>query len=47
VLRRFEILAAVFPQPQVQTLSDRRLLHDVCVAFELVADGRPDEIGPV
>ena len=45
--RRFEILAAVVPQPQVQTLSDRRLLHDVCVAFELVADGRPDEIRAV
>ena len=46
-LRSFEILAAVIPQPEVQTLSGCRLLDDVCVAFELVADGRPDEIGPV
>ena len=45
--RRFEILAAVIPQPEVQALSDRGLLDDVCVTFELVADGRPDEIGPV
>jgi hypothetical protein len=30
-LRRFEILAAVVPQPQFQTLSDRRPLHDVRV----------------
>ena len=46
-LRRFEILAAVIPQPQIQRLSDRRLLDDVRVPFELVADGRPDEIGTV
>ena len=46
-LRRFEILAAVVSQPEVQTLSGCRLLDDVCVAFELVADGRPDEIGTV
>src|SRR5260370_6462666 len=45
--RHFEILAAVISQPEVQTLSGCRLLDDVCVAFELVADGRPDEIGPV
>jgi hypothetical protein len=45
--RRFEILAAVIPQAQVQALSNRRLLHDVRMAFELVADGRPDEIRAV
>ena len=46
-LRRFEILAAVIAQPEVQALPDRGLLDDVRVAFELVADSRPDEIGPV
>ena len=46
-LRRFEILAVIIPQPQIQRLSDRRLLDDVRVPFELVADGRPDEIGTV
>ena len=46
-LRRFEIRAAVSPQPQVQALSDGRLLDDVRVPFKLVADRRPDEIGPV
>ena len=45
--RRFEIFAAEIPQPQVQTLSGRRLLDDVCVTFELIADCRSDEIGPV
>src|ERR1700741_2349709 len=45
--RRFKILAAIISQPEVQTLSGCRLLDDVCVAFELVADGRSDEIGTV
>src|SRR5260370_36632952 len=45
--RRFEILATVVPQTEVQTLSDRRLLDHVGVAFELVADCGSNEIGPV
>jgi hypothetical protein len=36
--RPFEILAAVIPQAEVQTLSSRGLLDDVYVTFELVAD---------
>jgi hypothetical protein len=46
-LRRFEILAGVISQPEVQALSGRGLPDDVCMAFELVPDGRPDKIGPV
>src|ERR1700760_2098402 len=46
-LHRFEIGAAVIPEPEVQAFSDGRLLDDVCVAFELIADGRPDEIRAV
>jgi hypothetical protein len=46
-LHRFEIGAAVIPEPEVQAFSDGRLLDDVCVAFELVADRRPDEIRAV
>ena len=45
--RRFEILAAVMPQPEVQTLSSGGLLDYFCVTFELVADCRPNEIGTV
>jgi hypothetical protein len=45
--RGFEILAAVISQPEVQTLSCCRPRDYVSVAFELVADGRPDEIGPI
>src|SRR5258708_18006000 len=44
---RLEIFAAVVPQPKVKALSDRRLLYDVRVPLELVADGRSDEIGTV
>ena len=45
--RRFEILAAEISKPEVQALPGRGVLDDICMAFELVADGRPDEIGPV
>ena len=45
--RRFEIFAAEIPQPEVQAFPGRGPLDDVCVALELVADGRLDEIGPV
>src|SRR6266446_8673318 len=44
--RRFEILATVVPQTELQTLSDCRLLDHVGVAFELVADRGSNEIGP-
>src|SRR5260370_42537478 len=45
--RCFEILAGVISQPEVQALPGRGLPDDVRVAFELVPDGRPDEIRPV
>ena len=45
--RRFEILAAVVPQTEVQTFSGRGLLDDVGVTFELVADRCSNEIGTV
>ena len=45
--RSFEIFATVMPQSEVQTLPDCRPLHHVGVAFELTADCRPNEIGPV
>jgi len=45
--RRFEILAAVVPQTEVQTFSGRGLFDDVCVTLELVADCRSNEIGTV
>jgi hypothetical protein len=45
--RRFEILAGVISQTEVQALPSRGLLDDVRVAFELVPNGRPDEIRPV
>src|SRR5690348_15308656 len=35
------------PQTEVQTAPGRRLLDDIHVPFELVADRRPDEIRPV
>src|SRR6266481_2766790 len=38
--RRFEILAAVVPQTEVQTFSGRGLFDYVCMTFELVADCR-------
>src|SRR6202000_3414989 len=46
-LHCFEIGAAVIPEPEVQAFSNGRLLDDVCVAFELVANGRPGEIRAV
>ena len=46
-LRRFEILAAVVAQTEVQTLSGRRLLYDVGVTFELVPDRCSDEVSTV
>jgi hypothetical protein len=45
--RRFEILAAVVPQTEVQTFSGRGLFDYVCVTFELVTDCRSNEIGTV
>jgi hypothetical protein len=42
--RRFEIVAAVVPQTEIQTLSDRGLFDDLGVAFELVADCGSNEI---
>jgi pimeloyl-ACP methyl ester carboxylesterase len=45
--RRFEILAAVVTQTEVQAFSGRGLLDYVCVTFELVADCRSNEIGTV
>ncbi len=45
--RRFEIVAAVVPQTEIQTFSDRGLLDHVRVTFELVADCGSDEIGTV
>jgi hypothetical protein len=45
--RSFEIHAAVGPQTEIQALSDGRLLHDIRMAFELIAYGCPDEVGPV
>ncbi len=44
---RFEILAAVFPETEVQTFSGRGLLDYVCVKFDLVANCGSDEIGTV
>jgi hypothetical protein len=46
-LRCFEIIAGVISQTEVQALPGRGLLDDVRVAFELVPNGRPDEIRPV
>src|ERR1700722_2390256 len=45
--RRFEIFAAENPQTELEALANRGLLDDVRMTFELVSDGRPDEIGPV
>ena len=45
--RRFEILARVVSQAELQSLSDRRLLDHVAVPVELVADRRADEVGAV
>ncbi len=44
---RFQILAAVVPQPKVQTFSGRGLFDDVHVTFELVADCGSNEIRAV
>lgn len=43
----FEIFPAEMSQTKVQAVSGGRLLDDISVTFELVADRRPDEIGPV
>jgi hypothetical protein len=45
--RRFEIFAAEIPQTELQALAGRGLLDDVGMTFELVSDGRADEIGSV
>src|SRR5882672_9902504 len=44
---RFEVLAAVVPQTEVQTFSGRGLFDDVGVTLELIADCRSNEIGTV
>ena len=44
---RFEILAAVVPQTEVQTFRAVDCFDDVCVTFELVADCRSNEVGTV
>src|SRR4051794_28513295 len=44
---RFEIRARVISQTEVQPLPSRGLLHHVRMPIELVANGGPDEIGPV
>jgi hypothetical protein len=46
-LRCFEILAGVISQTEDQALSGRGSPDDVRVAFELIPDGRPDEIRPI
>src|SRR5215213_11405566 len=46
-LHRFEIVAAVVSQSEVQTFPGRRLPYDVGMTFELIPDRRPDEIGTV
>jgi hypothetical protein len=46
-LRRLEIRAGVVPQPEIEAFAGRGLLHHVGVTFELIADCRTDEIGPV
>ena len=45
--RRFEICAGVVPQTEVQTFARGRLLDDVGVTLELIADRGSDEIGAV
>jgi len=47
IARRFEILAAIVPQAEVQTLSNRGLLNHVRMAIDLIADCGPDKIGAV
>src|SRR5918995_6431999 len=44
---RFEILAAVVPQTEVQTLVGYRALHRVGVSLELVANRGADEVSAV
>jgi hypothetical protein len=44
---RLEILTAVVPQTEVQTLAGRGLPDHLGVAFELIADCGSNEIGPV
>src|SRR5215208_6040939 len=46
-LHRFEIVAAVVSQSEVQTFPGRRLPYDVGMTFELIPDRRTDEIGTV
>ena len=45
--RRFEVLAAVISQTELQAFSGRGLLDYVCMTFELVADCRSNEISAV
>lgn len=45
--RSFEVDAGIITKPQVQAFAGRRLLDDVCVPLELVADCGPNEIGAV
>ena len=46
-LRRFEIRARVIPEAEIQAFTGGRLLDDVGVTLELIADRRPDEIRAV
>ena len=45
--RRFEILAAVVPQAEVEALARDGLLGRVGMPLDLVADGGADEVGAV
>ena len=45
--RRFEILAAIVPQTEIQALSRCGLFDDLGMAFELVADCGSNEVGSV
>src|SRR5690242_10171315 len=47
VTRRLQIFAAVLPQTQIQALSISGALDHLRVAFELIPDRRPNEIGAV
>ena len=46
-LHRFELVAAIAPQAELQSVADDRLLDRVGMGGELVADRGPDEIGAV
>src|SRR5262249_19752810 len=43
----FEIFAAEMSQPEIKALARRGLLDDIGVPVELVANSRPNEIGPI